>query len=156
MLRSLYYCLFVPFIYHMGVILYAHSICGEPHSAMPTEGLQQHPLLFTMNRTDGTFFLWSLHLAPTSHPGHSSIFRDRKAWAACVQSFILWQQATIEITCHDHSIIACLRHLYMGVVLCAHSVCGEPHIQRNANRGVATVTEIFQSFDITLSQFCQN
>jgi len=28
---------------------------------------------------------------------------DRKARAASVQSFTLWQQATIEITCHDHS-----------------------------------------------------
>jgi len=28
---------------------------------------------------------------------------DRKSRAACVQSFALWQQATIEFTCHDHS-----------------------------------------------------
>jgi len=40
---------------------------------------------------------------------------------------------------HDHSIIACSRHLYMGVVLRAHSIHGEPRIQRNANRQVATV-----------------
>ena len=37
--------------------------------------------------------------------------RDRKARAASAQSFTLWQQATIEITCHDRSIFACLRHL---------------------------------------------
>jgi len=35
-----------------------------------------------------------------------------KAWAACLQSFALWQQATIEFTCHDHS-IACSRHVYI-------------------------------------------
>jgi len=35
------------------------------------------------------------------------------------QSFALWQQATIEITCHDPSIIACLRHIYM-VLFFAH------------------------------------
>jgi len=38
---------------------------------------------------------------------------DRKARAACAQSFALWQQATIESTCCDHSIIACLHHIYM-------------------------------------------
>jgi len=41
--------------------------------------------------------------------------------------------ATIEITQRDHSIIACSRHIYMGVVLRAHPVRGELHIQRNAN-----------------------
>ena len=28
---------------------------------------------------------------------------DRKSRAACAQSFALWQQATTEFTCHDHS-----------------------------------------------------
>jgi len=63
---------------------------------------------------------------------------DRKAQAACALSFTLWQQATIEITRRDHSIIACSRHIYMGVVLRAHPVRGESHIQRNANQEVAT------------------
>ena len=47
---------------------------------------------------------------------HASIHRlccDRKSRAACVQSFALWQQATIEFTCHDHSIIACSRNIYV-------------------------------------------
>ena len=43
-----------------------------------------------------------------------------------------------EFTCHDHSIIACSRHVYMGVVLCTNSVHGKPRIQRNASREVAT------------------
>jgi len=38
----------------------------------------------------------------------------------------------------DHSIIALSRHVYMGVVLRAHPVRGESHIQRNANGEVAT------------------
>jgi len=59
--------------------------------------------------------------------------------AASVQSFTLWQQATIEIICHDHSIIACTPHIYVGSVLRTHPVRGESHIQRNANREVATV-----------------
>jgi len=33
-------------------------------SATPTERFQQHPLVFAMNRTYWTFFLWRLHLAP--------------------------------------------------------------------------------------------
>jgi len=44
------------------------------------------------------------------------------------QSFTLWQQATIEITRLDRSIIACLRHVYLDVVLRAHPVRGESHI----------------------------
>jgi len=63
---------------------------------------------------------------------------DRKSRAACAQSFALWQQAKIEITWRDHSVIACSRHIY-GVVLRAHSVRGEPRIQRNASGEVKTV-----------------
>jgi len=44
-----------------------------------------------------------------------------------------------ELTRHDHSIIACSRHLYMDVVLYAHPVRGESHIQRNANGDVAII-----------------
>ena len=64
---------------------------------------------------------------------------DRKAPTASAQSFTLWQQATIEFTCHDNSIIACSRHVYMSVVFRAHRVHGESHIQRNTNGEVATV-----------------
>jgi len=45
----------------------------------------------------------------------------------------------MEITCHDHSIIACLRYIYMGVILCSHPIRGESHIQPNANREVTTM-----------------
>jgi len=38
----------------------------------------------------------------------------------------------------DHSIIACLRHIYMGVILHANRVCRESHNERNANQEVAT------------------
>jgi len=58
---------------------------------------------------------------------------DRK-----VQSFTLWQQLTIEITRRDHSIITCSCQTYVGVILRAHPVRGESHIQRKANREVAT------------------
>jgi len=44
---------------------------------------------------------------------------------------------TIEITQRDHSIFACPRHLYIGVVLRPHTVRGESRIQRNTSGVVA-------------------
>jgi len=41
-------------------------------NATPPERLQQHPL-FTTNRTDRILFVWRLHPARPSHPGHSTI-----------------------------------------------------------------------------------
>ena len=38
---------------------------------------------------------------------------DRTSRAACAQSFAPWQQATIEITQRDHSIIACSRQTHI-------------------------------------------
>jgi len=40
-------------------------------------------------------------------------FCDRKSRAAYAQSFAPWQQATIEITRQDNSIIACSRHTHI-------------------------------------------
>ena len=40
---------------------------------------------------------------------------DRKVRAACAQSLALSQQATIEFTCRNHSIIACSHDIYMGL-----------------------------------------
>jgi len=68
------------------------------------------------------------------------LFCDRKASTASAQSFTLWQQVIPEITRRDHSIIACSRHIYMCVALCAHPTCGESHFQRNINREVATTS----------------
>ena len=65
---------------------------------------------------------------------------DHKAWTASAQSFTLWQQAVIKITRRDHPIIACSRHTYLCVAVCAHPICGESHIQRNANREFATTS----------------
>ena len=44
---------------------------------------------------------------------------DRKSRAAYAQSFAPWQQATIEITRRDHSIIACSSHIHI-FLFCAH------------------------------------
>jgi len=72
---------------------------------------------------------------------------------ASVQSFTLWHQATIEFTRHDHFIIVCPCHLYIGVVLCTHSVRGEPRFQRNANEEVATTSPPFFSTNHTNRKF---
>ena len=61
-------------------------------------------------------------------------------------SFALWQQATIEFTRRDHSVIAFSRHAYMVLFFRAHSVRGEPRIQGNASGEVATLS-------ITCSRF---
>jgi len=62
-----------------------------------------------------------------------------KARAACAQRLTLWQQATIEITRRDHSVIACSLHVHKCAIVRAHPVRGESHIQRHADREVATV-----------------
>ena len=57
-----------------GVVLHAHPVRGESHiQRNTTERLQQHPLLFTTNCTDRTFFVWRLNSAQPSDPGHSTI-----------------------------------------------------------------------------------
>jgi len=67
----------------------------------------------------------------------------RKARAASAQSFTLWQQATIEITCRDHSIIACSRHIYMVLFFA--------HIPFVVNRTFnATPTERLQQYSSSL------
>jgi len=83
---------------------------------------------------------------------------------AFAQSFALWQQATIEFTCHDHSpqmlvvtfnrsqvnigkasmprsLFLLVRSTYMyGVVLHTHPVRGESHNQCNTTGEVATLS----------------
>jgi len=44
-----------------------------------------------------------VHICTTDIPFLSERCCDRKSRAACAQSFALWQQATTEFTCHDHS-----------------------------------------------------
>jgi len=44
---------------------------------------------------------------------------------------------------HNHSIIACSRHTYMGVGLRAYPIRGESNIQRNANGEVVTTSPPF-------------
>ena len=60
---------------YIWVLFFAHIpfMMSRTFNTMPTERLQQHPLLLTTNHSDRTFFLWRLHLVRPSHPGHSTI-----------------------------------------------------------------------------------
>jgi len=58
------------------LLFFAHIPFVVDHTinATPPERLQQHPLLFTTNHTDRTFFVWRLKSARPPHPGYSTIF----------------------------------------------------------------------------------
>ena len=86
---------------------------------------------------------WRPNLWPCEATATRTWCCDWIALGASMQSFTLWQQATIEITCNDYSIVACSRHICVGVVLRTHTVCGESHIQRNAKREVTTTSPPF-------------
>jgi len=58
-----------------------------------------------------------------------------------VQSFAVWQQATIEIMFAISLTIACSHYIYNGVILHVHPVRGESHNQRNTTGEVATLLE---------------
>jgi len=77
---------------------------------------------------------------------------DRKARAASVQSFTLWQQATIEFTQQDHSIIACSRHMYMLLFFTHILFVVNRAFQCNANREVAT--KLFFTECMAVSHTC--
>jgi len=71
--RSLFYCFFAP---HISIVLFFTHIpfvVNHTIKATPPERLQQHPLLFTTNRTNRTLFVWRLNSAWPSHPGLSTI-----------------------------------------------------------------------------------
>ena len=72
-----------------GVVLHAHPIRGESPNQRNATG----------------------EVATTSPPFYNEPHRSHVA--ACAQSFAPWQQATIEFTRCDHSIIACSRHIYI-------------------------------------------
>jgi len=63
---SLCYCLFAPHICMVLFFMHIPFVVNHTINATPPERLQQHPLLFTTNRTDRTFFVWKLTLARPS------------------------------------------------------------------------------------------
>ena len=63
------------YILYIMVLFFTHVrfVVNHTINATPPERLQQHPLLFTTNRTDQTFFVWRLNSTRPPHPGHSTI-----------------------------------------------------------------------------------
>jgi len=95
------------------------SFCNKPHQSHSfCEGFTQH----------------DLHILVTA-----PFCCDQKARAACVQRFALLQQATLEIMCHDYSIIACLRHTHVVVFFAHIPFVVNRAFQRNTSRVIATV-----------------
>jgi len=114
----------------------------------PTERLQQHPLLFTMNRTDCTFFLWRLHPAQPSRPSHSTILlRSESSSSKCAKLHIVTASNN-----RDHlrrSFYYCLFMQHIYACYSSHLSLSwwipQSHVQRNANREVSipnTVCEV--------------
>jgi len=93
-------------------------------------------------------------MAFTSWAQHHFVAIGKPEWQVSKASH--WQQATTEIMCCDHSNIACSHHIYMGVILHAHPVCGESYIQCNANREVAKVADRAGTHLILSSEIAAN
>ena len=137
--RSLYYCFFTSHIC---------LCCSLRTSHLWWIALSMQHLLRGCNNVP-SFLQWTAPVAHCFYEGCTwhhlhilvkpPLFYDWKAQAASMQSFTFWQQATIEIPRRVHSVSACLRHTYMGVVHHVHPVCGESHIQHNTNGVVATL-----------------
>ena len=68
---------------------------------------------------------------------------DWKARAASALSSALWQPATIEITHHNHSIIACSRHAYIVFFFAQIPFVMNRAFQGNASGVVATTSPPF-------------
>jgi len=101
--RSLYYWLFAPHIdgcYSSRISLsrwIAHSTQRQPRVCNNISSFLQRTAPIARSFCEGC--TWhNLHILVTA-PSCC----DLKARAACAQSFAPWQQATIDITCHDHS-----------------------------------------------------
>jgi len=75
--------------------------------------MQQHPLHFTTNRTDRTFFVWRLNSAQPSHPGHSTILLQSEIPSGMCEKL----RTAAASNSRDHAsqslIIACSLHAYI-------------------------------------------
>jgi len=139
--RSLCYCLFAPYIpgFYSSRTSRSWSIAHSTHRQL--KGCNNMPSFLQRTAPIAHSFregcIWhDLHVIMVTAP----FCCDRKAQAASAQSFTLRQQATTEIiTRRDHSLLVCATYEYMCVILHAHPVRGELHIQHNVNREVATI-----------------
>jgi len=149
--QSLYYCLFAPHMCWRFSSRTSSSWWITHSTQRQRSGCNNIPFYNEPHRSYVLCRKAELGTTSTSWSQHHFVAIG-KARAACVQSFTLWQEATIEIMRRNHSIIACSRHLYIGVFLRAHPVRGESHktkIWELTQRGVQTlgrwspISEIF-------------
>jgi len=72
---AIYLLLLLACATYIMVLFFMHIpfVVNHTTNASPPERLQQHPLLFTTNHNDLTFFVWRLNSARPPHPGHSTI-----------------------------------------------------------------------------------
>jgi len=146
---------------HIWVLFFAHIpfVVNHTINATPPERLQQHPLLFTTNRTDRTFFSCRLHLARPHILVTAPFCCDRKARAACAESFALWQQATIEIMRRNHSLFCLFSPRIYGCCssrtsrswLIAHSTQRQPR-RCNSSRAVDRSRGVGRIFNLRSRQ----
>ena len=112
MLRSLCYCLFAPHLYGC---CSSRTFClwwTADSAQQQWRGCNNIPSFLQRTAPIACSFCevctWhDLHILVTA-----PFCCHWKSWAASAQSFTLWQQATIEITCRDHFIVTCSHHIY--------------------------------------------
>jgi len=78
------------------LVIFMYWVCvNHNFNAMPTEKVQQHPLVFAMNRTYCTFFLCiksRLYLAPPSHLVKALLCCY---WESLIHHNANWEAATL-------------------------------------------------------------
>jgi len=121
----------------MWVLFFTHNLfmVNCTFNATPTDRLQQHPLLFTTNRIDRTFFLWRLQPAQPSHPSHGTIL----LWSGSSSSKCANLHTVAASNNRDHSTRSlhyCMvtPHIYMGVIIHAHPVRGRVDWFKSSNK----------------------
>ena len=102
------------------LVLHAHPVRGESHiQCNANRAVATTSLLFIMNRTNRTFFLWRLHLAQSSHPGHSTILlRPESLSGKC--TMLLTVAATNNRDHLSRSLYLLVCATYIWVIFFAH------------------------------------
>ena len=139
--RSLCYCLFAPHIYYMGVVLRAHSICGESCIQSNASGEVATKSLTFFNKKPhpsiARSFVWRLHPAWPPNPGHSTIL----LWSKSLSSMCAKLHTVVAINNRDHtpqSLCYCLfvPHIYgCCSFLCAFCLWWITHSAQHQHRG---------------------
>jgi len=96
--------------YRYGVVLHAHPVCGESHNQRNTTrevATTSPPFYNDPHRSHVLCVKAELSTTFTSWSQHHFVAIGN------AQNFALWQQATVEFTCHDNPITACSHHIYV-------------------------------------------